>query len=94
MQDSSVVDNQLFAYRHPDSRKSHLTADDDQRKDFPSVAEAEDVDDAKEDLKDDGRGGGGEVHCLSAKVVDVLCNQKGGNKPETCIEVLINDQWS
>ena len=91
MQESSAVyiDNQLFAYRHPDSRKTHLTADNDQGKDFPRVAEIEEVDDAKEDLKDDGRGSGDEVHCLSPKVVDVLCNQKGGNKPETLTWSLI-----
>ena len=64
-------------------RKGHLAADDDQRADFPGVAEVEDVDDAKEDLKDDGRRSGDEVHRLSPKVVDVLCNQKRGNKPET-----------
>ena len=98
MQEGSVVyiDNQLFAYRHPDSskylRKTHLAADDDQGKYFPSVAEVEQVDDAEEDLKDDGRGGGDEVHCLSPKVVDVLGNQKGGNKPETCIEVVMDNQ--
>ena len=78
MQEGSVVyiDNQLFAYSHPDSskylRKTHLAADDDQGKYFPSVAEVEQVDDAKEDLKDDGRGGGDEVHCLAPEVVDVL----------------------
>ena len=86
MQESSV-DNKLFAYRHPYSykslRKNHLAADDDQGKDFPRVAEVEDVNDAKEGLKDDGGGGRDEVHRLSAKVVDVLCNQKGGNQPET-----------
>ena len=98
MQEGSVVyiDNQLFAYSHPDSskylRKTHLAADDDQGKYFPSVAEVEQVDDAKEDLKDDGRGGGDEVHCLSPKVVDVLGNQKGGNKPETCVEVVMDNQ--
>ena len=63
-------------------RKGHLAADDDQRADFPCVAEVEDVNDAKEDLKDDGRRGGDEVHRLSPKVVDVLCNQKRGNQPE------------
>ena len=80
------IDNQLFAYSHPDSskylRKTHLAADDDQGKYFPSVAEVEQVDDAKEDLKDDGRGGGDEVHCLSPKVVDVLGHKKSRYKPE------------
>ena len=64
-------------------RKGHLAADDDQGADFPGVAKVEDVDDAKEDLKEDGSRGGDEVHRLSPKVVDVLCNQQGGNKPET-----------
>ena len=70
-------------------RKGHLAADDDQGADFPGVAEVEDVDDAKEDLKEDGGRGGDEVHRLSPKVVDVLCNQKGGNKPETLTWSLI-----
>ena len=55
--------------------KGHLAADDDQGADFPGVAEVEDVDDAKEDLEEDGRGGGYEIHGLPAKIVDVLCYQ-------------------
>ena len=70
-------------------RKGHLAADDDQGADFPGVAKVEDVDDAKENLKEDGGRGRDEVHRLSPKVVDVLCNQKGGNKPETLTWSLI-----
>ena len=79
---SLSITNFLRTVIHQLPTKGHLAAYYDQGTDFPGVAEVEDVDDAKEDLKDDGRCRGDEVHCLSPKVVDVLGNQKGGNKPE------------
>ena len=66
------VDSWLFTYCTPPNLEGHLAADDDQGADFPGVAEVEDVDDAKEDLEEDGRGGGYEIHGLPAKIVDVL----------------------
>ena len=66
------VDSWLFTYCTPPNLEGHLAADDDQGADFPGVAEVEDVDDAKQDLEEDGRGGGYEIHGLPAKIVDVL----------------------
>lgn len=79
----SITDFLRTAIHPPNSRKGHLTADDDQGADFPGVAKIKNVDHAKEDLEGDGCGGGNEVHCLSSKVVDVLGNKKGGHKPKT-----------
>ena len=72
---SLSITNFLRTVIHQLPTKGHLAAYYDQGTDFPGVAEVEDVDDAKEDLEEDGRGGGYEIHGLPAKIVDILCYQ-------------------